>query len=103
MIGVTTVDIDVPGDGTNVRGVYLDWLTTRNVAHPTSAQPREYVPEPFAAAAPLRVPDQDSESLGTVTASLAPDTIRVGASVQNGASFQFGLESQPLMALLSFE
>ena len=103
MIGVTCIDVDVPGDGTNVRGVYMDWLTERSVAHPVSAEPREYIPEPFAAAAPLRVPEQDSESLGTVTASLAPDTIRIGASVQNGASYQFGLEAQPLMALLSFE
>lgn len=103
MIGVTCIDIDVPGDGSNVRGVYMDWMTSRKVAHPTTAQPRDYIPEPFSAVAPLRTPDQDRESLGTVTASLSSDTIRIGASVQNGAAFQFGLEAQPLMAMLSFE
>ncbi len=48
-------------------------------------------------------PTEDTESFGTVTASLAPEAIRIGASVQTGASFQFGLESLPLVALLSFE
>ena len=103
MIGVTCIDIDVPGDGTNVRGVFMDWLTSRYVAHPTSAEPRDVIPEPFAAAAPLHTPEQDNEHFGTVTATLSPDTIRIGASVQTGAAFQFALEAQPLMALLSFE
>ena len=103
MIGASAIDVEVPGDGKTVRGAFLDWMTSRTVAHPASAEAREFIPEPFAAAAPLQVPAQDTESFGTVTASLAPDVIRMGASVQNGASFQFGLESQPLLALLSFE
>lgn len=103
MIGVTCIDVDVAGDGKNVRGVFMDWLTSRNVAHPTSAEPRDLMPEPFAAAAPLHVSQQDSEHFGTVTATLSPETIRIGASVQNGAAFQFPIEAQPLMAMLSFE
>lgn len=103
MIGVTAIDIEVPGDGKTVRGAFLDWMTSRTVAHPASAEARDVIPEPFAAAAPLHAPEQDHEKFGTVTASLAPEVIRIGASVQSGASFQFGLESQPLMALISFE
>ena len=48
-------------------------------------------------------PTQDTERFGTVTASLSDETIRIGASVSQGAAFQFGLESQPLMALITFE
>ncbi|HEX8281690.1 MAG TPA: hypothetical protein VF551_09945 [Chthoniobacterales bacterium] len=103
MMGVTCVDIEVPGDGKTVRGVYLDWMTSRQVAHPLSATPRDVVPEPFAAAAPLHAPEMDKEAFGTVTATLAADTIRIGASISQGASFQFGLETQPLTALLTFE
>ena len=40
---------------------------------------------------------------GTVTATLADETIRIGPSVQEGAAFQFGIEAQPLVVLLSFE
>lgn len=103
MIGVSCIDISVPGDGANVRGIYMDWMTSRHVAHPLSAEPRDVMPAPFSAAGPLRVPEQDAETFGTVTAALAPEVIRIGASVQAGAAFQFEIESAPLLALVSFE
>ncbi|HEX8897372.1 MAG TPA: hypothetical protein VF751_01640 [Chthoniobacterales bacterium] len=103
MVGASTVDIEVPGDGKSIRGAYLDWMTNAEVLHPSSAEHRELIPEPFAALAPLHSASQDTERFGTVTASLADETIRIGASVSQGAAFQFGLESQPLVALISFE
>lgn len=103
MIGVSCIDVEVPGDGSTVRGAFLDWMVSRMVAHPATAEARDVIPEPFATAGPLHVPAQDTETFGAVTASLAPEVIRIGASVQTGAAFQFGIESQPLMALLSFE
>ena len=57
----------------------------------------------WQAMAPLHAATQDTERFGTVTASLADETIRIGASVSQGAAFQFGLESQPLVALITFE
>jgi hypothetical protein len=103
MIGVSCIDVEVAGDGSTVRGVFMDWMTSGNVARPLSAERREMIPEPFSAVAPLHAPEQDSETFGTVTATLAPETIRIGASVQQGAAFQFGLETQPLTALVTFE
>jgi len=103
MLGVSTIDVEVPGDGKTIRGAYLDWMASAEVLHPISAEHRDLIPEPFAAMAPLHAAGQDSERFGTVTASLAEETIRIGASTSQGASFQFGLESQPLMALLTFE
>jgi hypothetical protein len=103
MVGASTVDIEVPGDGKTVRGAYLDWMASAEVLHPLSAEHRDLIPEPFAAMAPLHPATQDSERFGTVTASLADETIRIGASVSQGAAFQFGLESQPLLALVTFE
>jgi hypothetical protein len=103
MLGVSTIDVEVPGDGKTIRGAYLDWMANAEVLHPISAEHRDLIPEPFSAMAPLHPAMQDSERFGTVTASLADETIRIGASVSQGAAFQFGLESQPLMALLTFE
>ncbi|MDQ6705527.1 MAG: hypothetical protein M3Z85_06140 [Acidobacteriota bacterium] len=103
MIGVSCIDIDVPGDGSTVRGVYLDWMTSRNVAHPLSSDRRSFVPEPFSAAAPMPTQTADKATFGAVTATLSPDTIRIGASVQQGAAFQFGIEAAPLVAMLNFE
>jgi hypothetical protein len=103
MVDVSTIDIEVAGDGKNVRGAYLDWMRNAEVLHPASAEHRDLIPEPFAAMAPLHPVTQDSERFGTVTAALAEETIRIGASVSQGAAFQFGLESQPLVALITFE
>ena len=103
MLGVSTIDVEVAGEGKNVRGAYLDWMRNAEVLHPSSAERRDLIPEPFAAMAPLHPATQDTEQFGTVTASLADETIRIGASVSQGAAFQFGLESQPLVALITFE
>jgi hypothetical protein len=103
MVGVSTIDVEVPGDGKTIRGAYLDWMANTEVLHPVSAEHRDLIPEPFSAMPPLHAAAHDTERFGTVTASLADETIRIGASVSQGASFQFGLESEPLMALLTFE
>ena len=103
MVGVSTIDIEVPGDGKTIRGAYLDWMTSAEVLHPMSAEQRDLIPEPFANVSPLHASNQDKEMFGTVTATLADETIRIGASVEQGAAFQFGIEAQPLVALITFE
>jgi hypothetical protein len=103
MVSVSTIDVEVSGDGKTVRGAYLDWMATAEVLHPLSAEQRDLIPEPFAATPPLHAPGQDKEMFGTVTATLSDETIPIGASFSDGAAFQFGLETQPLVALLSFE
>jgi hypothetical protein len=103
MIGVSAIDLEVPGDGRSIRGAYLDWMKTSTVMHPIHAEQRELMAGRFEAAVPLQAPTKDAEVFGTVTAPLASETIAMGPAVQNGASFQFDLESQPLLALLTFE
>lgn len=103
MANASAIDIEVPGDGTTVRSAYVDWLADTQVLHPVNADHRDLVAEPFAATTPLHPPPQDLEQFGTVTATLADETILMGPSVQNGAAFQFALETEPLVALLSFE
>jgi hypothetical protein len=103
MTNIAAIDIEVPGDGSTIRGAYLDWMTTSEVVHPLSADHRDVIPEPFAAMPALRAPEKDVEQFGTVTATLAADSIRIGANPEQGAAFQFGIESQPLLALLTFE
>jgi hypothetical protein len=103
MNGISTLDVEVPGDGKNVRGAFLDWMTSSEVVHPVNAQHRDVIPEPFSAMPPLQAPEQDTERFGTVTATLANETISMGPDAAHGAAFQFGIESQPLLALLTFE
>ena len=103
MIGVSAIDVEVPGDGRSIRGAYLDWMKMIQVMRPMHAQKQKLMSDPFAAAPPLRTEEEDAEVYGTVTAPLTTTTIPIGPSMQEGASFQFGLESQPLLALLTFE
>jgi hypothetical protein len=81
----------------------LEWLADGQVLHPLSAQQRDLIPEPFSAAPPTHAPASDVEQFGTVTATLADESIVIGPAIQNGAAFQFALEQQPLVALLVFE
>ena len=103
MIGVTAIDVEVPGDGRSVRGAYLDWMKSSQVMRPMHEEPQTSIPAPFAAAPPLKAGEEDAEVFGTVTAPLTAETIAIGSSLQNGGAFEFGLEAQPLVALLTFE
>src|SRR2546430_3494879 len=103
MSGASSIDIEVPGDGKTVRAAYLDWMTSSEVVHPVNTEHRDVIPEPFSSLPPLHSPEQDLEHFGTVTATLASEPIAIGADAQHSATFEFGIESQPLLALLTFE
>jgi len=103
MHGTTTVDVEVPGDGNGIRGAYLEWMISSELAHTASVGSQDAVPQPFATTLPLHAPTEDSEEFGTVTASLSDNLIRIGPTPDQGAVFQFGIESQPLLALITFE
>jgi hypothetical protein len=100
---ITAIDIEVPGDGKTIRGAYLDWMTSSEVVRPISSEQHDLIGDPFSSLPALHSPAQDKEQFGTVTASLASETIPIGSSAQEGGAFQFGIEAQPLLALLTFE
>jgi hypothetical protein len=103
MTGASAIDIEVPGDGKTIRAAYLDWMTSSEVVHPVNAEHRDIIPEPFSSMPTLHSPPEDLENFGTVTATLAAETIRIDSQTQENATFQFPLEMQPLTALLTFE
>jgi hypothetical protein len=103
MTGASSIDIEVPGDGKTVRAAYLDWMASSAVVHPLNADRREIIPEPFSSMPPLHSPSEDVEHFGTVTATLSEEPIKIGTDIQESAAFQFGIEAQPLAALLTFE
>src|SRR5213082_3227890 len=101
--GALSIDIEVAGDGKTVRAAYLDWMTSSNVVHTLGADRRDVIPEPFSSMPPLDSPAQDVEHFGTVTATLAAETIQISGDIQESPAFQFGVETQPLAALVTFE
>src|SRR5262249_35584245 len=103
MTGASAIDIEVPGDGKTIRGAYLDWMTSSEVVHPVNVEHRDIIPEPFSVVPKLHAPPEDVENFGTVTATLAPESIRLDSRTQQNAAFQFPIEAEPLTALLTFE
>ena len=103
MTGASAIDIEVPGDGKTIRAAYLDWMTVSEVVHPVNAEHRDIIPEPFSVVPALHAPPEDVENFGTVTATLAPEAIRLDARSEQNAVFQFPIEAEPLTALLTFE
>jgi hypothetical protein len=103
MIGVTAIDIEVPGDARSVRGAFLDWMKSSQVMRPIHAEQGKLAADPFGGPAAMRTSEEDKEIYGTVTAPLTTETVPMGSSLQSAAAFQFGLEAQPLVALLTFE
>jgi hypothetical protein len=103
MNGISFVDVEVPGDGKTVRAAYLDWMKSSETLQPVNVEDRHVIAETFAAMPPLKAPEQDAEKFGTVTATLSAETIHLGAQLEDGATFQFAIEGQPLLALLTFE
>jgi hypothetical protein len=103
MTGASAIDIEVPGDGKTIRAAYLDWMTSSEVVHPVNAEHRDVIPEPFSVMPALHAPPEDLENFGTVTATLAAESIRLDGRTQQDAVFQFPIEAEPLTALLTFE
>ena len=103
MINVTALDVEVPGDGSTIRGAYIDWMTSSEVVHPLHGELTQIAPQPFSAGLPLHTAPNDTELFGTVTAPLAIETVPMGPRVEQSAPFQFGLEAMPLLALVTFE
>src|SRR5205814_4058107 len=60
MQGITTIDVEVPGDGNSVRGAYLEWMSSSEMVHASGVGSQEAVAQPFAATLPLHAPAQDS-------------------------------------------
>ena len=103
MQSMTTIDVEVPGDGNSVRGAYLEWMSSSEMVHPANLGAQDAVAQPFATTLPLHAPAQDAEEFGTVTASLSADSVRIGPTPGEAAIFEFGMEAQPLLALVTFE
>lgn len=115
MRGVDYLEITAPGEGASVRGVFLAWLTRREIREPmdfpvaTSAEPEQASELRLLTAARRRAEGGDGFLYGTVTAALhqGPATLRgtgpAGGNQPGGLLLEFELEKAPLVGLLTFD
>ena len=125
--GVDYLEIDVPGNGRTVTKALLATLKQTAVVAALDFAPAAPVQMPFGEALPADVPTDDTFLFGRVRATLDPGPIRLSHEVQetqeapalSGSSeatehaetptdpstvqFSFQLESEPLLALVTFE
>jgi len=60
--------------------------------------------QPFAATLPLHAPSRRTRKNWVLSPPrLSADLIRIGSTSSQATTFEFGLESQPLLALITFE
>lgn len=119
--GVDYIEIDVPGDGSTVRKALLSTLKMNQVGTALDFAPAAPVNDPFGSATPATASANDIFLFGRVRATLEPGTVKLvpegtmisgtgdGSAVTsdtNSASivqFEFNLESEPLLALVTFD
>ncbi len=100
---VATVDIRVPGDGRNLRGVFLATLTTQKMRRLLDfAAPAERI-EAFGQSAPLNLSANDLLLFGRVKAALDTGTVKLTPGEAPSVIWEFELQAVPLLALVTFE
>ncbi len=122
--GVAYLDIDLPGDGSNLRKALLTTLKKSTVNQPldfapvTSSSITEPVIDPFGNPAPQPAAANDTYLFGRVRATLEPGLVKLAApkfstnpapeseatpEVKTSAVYEFDLEAAPLMALVTLD
>lgn len=103
MNGVNYLEIEAPADGSSVRGVFLAWLAKTEIRQAADFPSGETIRQPFHILTPRRTSKDDAYLFGVVTAALQTDPLTLKAPAATSATFQFDLERQPLVAVLTFE
>ena len=104
MTGVDYLEIESPGDGSHVRGVFLTWLDKTEVLQSKDFATAAMVVEPFGNLVPTHAPQSDTYLFGAVTAPLQDaKPLLLRPEGNSTGIFQFELEQRPLMAVVTYE
>ena len=104
MAGADYLEISAPGDGSQLRAVFLSWLEKTDVQQPADFASKEAVREPFQIQGSLHTHRADSYLYGVVTARLQDAKAMVLKAAESpAAAFEFQLERQPLVAVITYE
>ena len=97
------IDIESPGDGSNLRGAYLSSLRRQSVWHALDFAPAPLLLDPFGAPASLHSEEDDTLLQGRIRATIDTEPLKLTPPSQIDAVYQFELDTRPLFAALSFE
>ncbi len=97
------VDIEVPGDGTSIRGAFASSLKDGTTRQTTDFAPAPELTDPFGNIAATSTEDSDTKLFGRIKAVLDPDVVSLSIKTKTAETWEFDLAAQPLIAVVSFE
>lgn len=97
------LDVEVPGDGRNVRGAFLSSLRQSEVWHALDFGPPDPFADPFGAPTPISPVEDDRYLYGRVKATLDATPLTLDPAGTADGAYEFSLDTRPLLAAVSFE
>jgi len=101
--GVDWVDVSVPGDGRTVRGAFLTLLAAQTVQRGADFAPLADVADIFGNLPPTILPADDLALFGRIKAVIDPGGLILSRQAAICGTWEFPLESPPLLAVITFE
>lgn len=101
--GTARVEITVPGDGHHVRGVFLALLAAQEVRHALDFAPPAELADPFGGAPATLTQAEDHALFGRVKAVIDAGGLKLAPDAAQRGTWEFPLESPPLLAVVTFE
>jgi len=103
MAGVDYVEISVNGDGSAVRGVFLASLKPSRIKQPIDYPVESSVADAFGNLPPALPQSDDFHLFGRVKATIDPGIMTLTPATAESGTWQFQLETPPLVAVVAFE
>lgn len=101
--GLDYLDIELPGDGRNLRGAFLSSLKRQTVWHSFDFAAPPTLSDPFGAPAAVTLSETDKYLFGRVRATIDAAPLKLDPYSGVNAAYEFNLQSAPLLAALTFE
>jgi hypothetical protein len=97
------VDIEVPGNGSNLRGAFVTSLRRSQVLHGLDFEAPDLLFDPFGAPSRTEAPEGDTRLFGRIRATIDSAPLTIDSRTDGMGTYEFSLESRPLIAAISFE
>jgi len=97
------IDVEVPGNGKNLRGAFLSSLRKGTVWHGLDFPAPANLADPFGRAAATQPAENDALLFGRVQATIDTAPLKLVPPAQLDATYEFTLQSAPLLASVTFE
>ena len=97
------VDIETPGDGSNLRGAFIATLRKSETLHGLDFDTPEELADPFGVRARTRANKDDLRLYGRIRATIDAEPLTIDPKKGGTGSYEFSIESRPLLASISLD